>query len=185
MILAYIMIASAAFGLERLITSISIPGRWLGQKDGRYRLGPIAWIAALVALVVTYKPELDAPINDQFQGYRGAGAYLAANVPLDAKVIDLTGWSLYYGERPGYTFANLIEAMGDKSVERIIVRDAHLDGKWEYCQQLRQLIGDHTPMTKYPEHPTGKQSIVFVYDWARQRALAQMEAAAAAAAQKR
>jgi Dolichyl-phosphate-mannose-protein mannosyltransferase len=181
MILTYILIASAAFGLERLITSIAIPGRWIGQTDGRYRLGPIAWIAALIGLIVTYKPEIETPINNQFQGYREAGIYLSANVPHDAKVIDLTGWSLYYGERPGYTFANLIEAMGDPSVSRIIVRDAHLEGKWEYCKQIKQLIGDHTPMTQYPEHPTGKQSIVFVYDWARQAALA----AQAAKAEKR
>ena len=72
--------------------------------------------------------------------------------------------------------------MSDPTVKRIIVRDAHLEGKWEYCQKLKQLIGNHTPHTKYPENPTSKQSIVFVYDWARQEALAAMEAQAIAAA---
>ncbi len=46
-----------------------------------------------------------------------------------------------------------------------MVRDAHLEGKWEYCQQIRKLIGDRKPVVTYPEHPVGKQSLVFVYDW--------------------
>jgi len=182
LILSYGLIASAAFGLERLITSIAIPGRWLGQPGERFKLGPIAWIAALVGLVMVYKTELQTPINDQFFGYKRAGDYLAANVPTDAKIVDLTGWSLFYGERQGYTFATIDQALNDPTVKRIIVRDAHLDGKWEYCQKLKKLIGSHTPHTKYPEDPTPKQSIVYVYDWARQEALAAMEAQAAAAA---
>ena len=165
MILAYPLIASAAFGLQRLLGSIAIPGRWIGQADGRYKVGPIVWLAALGGLVMFYKDDLKAPINDQFQGYREAAAYLAANVPPDAKVVDLTGWALFYGERQGYTFANLIEAMGDRGVSRVVVRDAHLKGRWEYCQQIHQLIGDRQPVRTYPEHPVGKQSLVFVYDW--------------------
>lgn len=168
MILAYLFIASAASGLERLITSIAIPGRWLGQKDGRYRLGPIAWIAALVTLVFHYKPEIEAPINDQFLGYRHAAGYIYSNMPWEAKVVNLTGWSNYYSERKGYTFANLIEAMGDKSVSRVVVRDAHLEGKWEYCQQIRKLIGDRKPVITLPLNPVGKQSLVFVYDWSKE-----------------
>jgi 4-amino-4-deoxy-L-arabinose transferase-like glycosyltransferase len=168
MILAYPLIASAAFGFERLITSIAIPGRWLGQVDGRYRLGPIAWIAVLAALVVAYKPEIEAPINNQFVGYRYAGGYIEENVPPDEKVVDLTGWSLFYGKRTGYTFANLIEAMGDRSVTRVVVRDAHLQGKWEYCKQLQQLIGDRKPVVTFPLQPEGKQSLVYIFDWSKE-----------------
>jgi Dolichyl-phosphate-mannose-protein mannosyltransferase len=165
MILAYPLIASAAFGLERLLKSIAIPGRWVGQVDGRYTAGPIVWVAALVALFTFYKADLQAPINNQFVGYRGAAEYLDEHVPEDAKVVDLTGWSLFYGQRKGYTFANLIEAMGDKSVTRVVVRDAHLKGRWEYCQQVQRLIGDRKPVASYPEHPLAKQSVVYVYDW--------------------
>ena len=168
MILAYGLTASAAFGLERLITSIAIPGRWIGQADGRYKLGPIAWVAALVGLVFWYKPELEAPINDQFVGYRYAGGYIEENVPPDAKVVDLTGWSLFYGKRTGYTFANLIEAMGDRDLSRVVVRDAHLKGNWEYCKQLKLLIGDRKPVVTFPERPEGKQSLVFIYDWSKE-----------------
>jgi hypothetical protein len=165
MILAYPLIASAAFGLDRLLRSIAIPGRWLGQADGRYTAGPIVWVAALVALAMSYKADLEAPINGQFAGYREAATYLASHVPEDARVVDLTGWSLFYGQRKGYTFANLIEAMGDKGVTRVVVRDAHLKGRWEYCRQVKRLIGDRKPIATYPEHPVARQSIVFVYDW--------------------
>ncbi len=168
MILTYMLIASAAFGLERLIGSIAIPGRWLGQKDGRYKLGPIAWIVALAGLVSYYKPELDAPINNQFVGYRYAGGYLFENAPPGGKVVDLTGWSLFYGERTGYTFGNLVEALGDKNVKQVVVRDAHLKGKWEYCEQVKQLIGDRKPTVTFPERPEGKQSLVFIYDWSKE-----------------
>ena len=170
MILAYPLIASAAFGLESVLKSLAIPGRWLGQADGRYTAGPIVWVAVLAGLVISNKAELTAPINGQFVGYREAAEYLSAHVPPDAKVVDLTGWSLFYGQRKGYTFANLIEAMGDRSLSRIVVRDAHLKGKWEYCQQIQKLIGDRKPVASYPEHPIGKQSVVFVYDWSDEAA---------------
>ena len=165
MILAYPLIASAAFGLEQLLKRIAIPGRWIGREDGRYTAGPIVWLAALAGLFAMYQADLKAPINGQFHGYRDAAAYLAAHVPRDAKVVDVTGWSLFYGERKGYTFANLIEAMGDPGVKRVVVRDAHLKGRWEYCRQIQELIGDRKPVASYPEHPVGKQSVVFVYDW--------------------
>lgn len=168
MILAYPLIAAAAFGAERIITSIAIPGRWLGQGDGRYKLGPIAWMAGLACLYANYKADLAAPINDQFVGYRYAGGYIEENVPPGEKVVDLTGWSLYYGKRTGYTFANLIEAMGDPSVSRVVVRDAHLKGSWEYCKQLHQLIGNRKPVVTYPERPEGKQSLVYIYDWSKE-----------------
>jgi hypothetical protein len=165
MILAYLMIASAAFGLQKLLSSITIPGSWIGQKDGKYKVGPIVWLAALFGLFSYYKVDLLAPINDQFVGYRGAAGYLSEHVPKDEKVVDLTGWSLYYAERHGYSFGNLIEAMGDKDLKRIVVRDSHLTGRWEYCRQVRRLIGDRKPVASYPEHPVDKQSVVFVYDW--------------------
>ena len=79
------------------------------------------------------------PLNGQFAGYRQAADYLASHVPADAKVVDLTGWSLFYGQRKGYTFANLIEAKGD--FERDAGRGPRLPpqrGRWEYCDQIRK-----------------------------------------------
>ena len=59
-----------------------------------------------------------------------------------------------------------------------MVRDAHLTGPWNYCQQVRQLIGDRKPVATFPEHPVRKQSQVFVYDWSdRAKRTAQAPAA--------
>jgi len=170
LILAYPILAAAAYGLSRILTTIAIPGRWVGQADGRYRVGPIGVLATLAGLGWFYRSDLQAPINGQFAGYRQAADYLVEHVPTGAKVVDLTGWSLFYGERPGYTFANLIEAMGDRDLSRVVVRDAHLNGPWEYCAQIHRLIGDREPVAAFPEHPSPKQSIVFVYDWSEEAA---------------
>jgi hypothetical protein len=165
MILSYPLIASSAFGLIRLLAMVSIPGRWIGRDDGRYTAGPLVWGLVFLGLVSYNWAELTTPVNDRFVGYRGAADYIATYVPEQERVVDLTGWSLYYGRRPGYTFANLIEAAGDKSLTRVVVRDAHLTGPWIYCEQIRQLVGDREPVATFPENPVRKQSKVFVYDW--------------------
>ena len=165
LILAYPLIAAAAAGLIHGLRLVSIPGRWVGQPGERFTIGPIGVLGTLVALTFVFKADLQAPLNSQFAGYRGAAEYLDRNVPKGDKVVDLTGWSLFYGERSGYTFANLIEAMGDRELTRVVVRDAHLNGPWEYCAQIHQLIGDRKPVATFPEHPAPKQSQVFVYDW--------------------
>ncbi|WP_435010144.1 ArnT family glycosyltransferase [Tundrisphaera lichenicola] len=165
MILAFPLIASAAFGLIRLMGMVSIPGTWVGRDDGRYTAGPLIWGLIFAGLVSYYRADLSAPVNDRFLGYRGAADYLESNVPEGERVVDLTGWSLYYSGRKGYTFGNLIEAMGDRSLSRVVVREAHLKGPWEYCQQVRQLIGDRAPVATYPEVPTREQDKVLVFDW--------------------
>lgn len=169
LILAYPLIASAAFGLGRGLQAIAIPGRWVGQPGERFRIGPIGLLLALAGLTAMNHAELVTPINGQFAGYRGAAGYLEANVPEGSKVVDVTGWSLFYGDRPGYTFANLVEARGDRELTRVVVRDSHLNGPWEYCDRIKQLIGDRKPVAQFPEHPEPKQSIVFVYDWSAER----------------
>ena len=169
MILMYPMIAAAAFGLSRLPMMISVPGRWVGQRDGRYTVGPIGVLATLAGLACFYRADLEAPINGQFAGYRGAAEYLEHHVPAGAKVVDVTGWALFYGDRPGYTFGSLIEAMGDRDLTRVVVRDSHLNGPWEYCARLKQLVGDRKPVCTFPAHPEPKQSVVFVYDWSAER----------------
>jgi hypothetical protein len=165
MILTYPLIASAAFGLSRLIGLCAIPGRWIGQPGGRYTVGPVAYLLVLLGLGTYYWPEIRTPINDRFAGYRDAARYLQEHAAPGERVVDVTGWSLYYAERPGYTFANLVEAMGDPSVRRVVVRDAHLTGPWEYCAQIRKLVGDRKPVATFPEHVGPKQSPVFVFDW--------------------
>ena len=169
LILAYPLIAAAASGLSRGLAMIVIPGRWVGQADQRFRVGPIGILASLAALGFASRADLQTPINDQFAGYRGAATYLAEHVPAGERVVDVTGWALFYGDRPGYTFANLVEAMGDRDLTRVVVRDSHLNGPWEYCDRIRHLIGDRKPVATFPANPGPKQSTVFVFDWAPDR----------------
>ena len=165
MIVAYPLIASAAFGFVGLVSRLAIPGRWVGQGEGRFTVGPVAWVLALGAFILYEKADLAAPINDRFVGYRGAANYLAEHVPDGERVVDVTGWALFYGQKPGYTFANLVEAQGDPGVRRVVVRDAHLSGPWPYCQRIRQIVGDRKPVASFPANPSRKQSVVFVFDW--------------------
>ena len=170
LILAYPMIMAAAFGLKRLLEMVVIPGAAVGQPGERFRLGPIGVLLAVALLGLIYKAENQTPINERFAGYRDAAVYLAQHVPPGEKVVDVTGWALFYGERPGYTFATLVEALGDRDLTRLVVRDAHLNGPWEYCDWMKRIIGDRKPVAQYPEHPVDKkQSIVFVYDWSAER----------------
>ena len=170
LILSYPLIGSAAFGLSRLLAMVVIPGRWIGGEPGeRYRLGPIGVLLSVAALAYGYRAELTKPINHQFEGYREAAFYLSIHVPITDKVVDVTGWSLFYSDHIGYTFPNLIEALGDKSVKRVVVRDAHLDGPWEYCRQIRQIIGDRKPVMTFPTNADPKQSKVYMYDWVNEQ----------------
>jgi hypothetical protein len=79
-------------------------------------------------------------------------------------VADVTGLSLFYGERTGYTFANIIDAPNDPGLRYVVAREAHLKGPWPYCEQIRAVVGDLKPVAIYPENPRKKQARVFVFE---------------------
>ena len=164
MIVAYLLIPAAAHGLGTLMGNVTIPGRWLGLDDGRYAPGPAIWAVVLGGLALYAWHDLTAPINESMAGYREAGAWVTAHVPAGEKVADVTGLSLFYGDRPGYTFANVIDASKDADLRYIVVREAHLKGPWPYCEQLRSLVGDRKPVATYPADPKKRQAKVFVFD---------------------
>jgi hypothetical protein len=164
MVLALILIPAAARGLDTILGALAIPGRWLGLGEGRFTAGPAVWALVLLALVGRSGKDVLAPINGEYVGYRGAAAYLREHVPAGARVVDVTGWSLYYGERSGYTYANLIEAPADPDLRWVVVRDGHLRGPWPYCARLRALVAGHEPVAVYPERPRPDEAQVFVFD---------------------
>ena len=112
-------------------------------------------MAVLAGLVAINAGELLAPINAGWGGYRAAAEWLAkqVNVPPDERVVDVTGWTLFYGERPGYTFANLVEAPADPDLRWVVVREAHLHGPWAYCEQIRSLVAGLQPVARSPRIP--------------------------------
>lgn len=165
MVVGELLLAVGAFGLARLMARVSIPGRWIGQEDGAFTAGPVVWLGIFVGLATLQMPTLIEPLNKGFSGYRKAAEFLVEHQATpDRPVIDVTGWSHYYSGLKGYTFKDLTEGTTDPRVRWVIVRDAHLNGPWGYCHQLKDLVRGREPVAKYPDTPAKGIAQVYVYD---------------------
>ena len=120
--------------------------------------------ALMIGLACLNFTSLIAPVNAGMGAYRDAGLWAAEHVPRGEKIVDVTGWSQFYGRRSGYTFANLIEAPGDPSARWVFVRDAHLYGPWKYCERLQALIDGSRLVARFPEVREPGRSRVSVYE---------------------
>lgn len=153
------LISASASGLRTILA-------WMPRALGRNptwirRAAPLGFC---VAIAVVHARALTLPINDAFGGYRAAGAWIAQHAPRDETVVDVTGWSQYYADRPGYVFANLIAAPADPSARWVIARDAHLSGPWGYCTRLRELVADARLVARFPESRKPGRARVSVYE---------------------
>ena len=164
MIPAMILIAAASRGVTWLVGQIHPPGSWRGVQGERLTLGPAIYALIVAAFALWYAPQNQARINQGYGGFREAGAWIDHHVPQNDTILDVTGWSLFYAERPGYTFSNLGEASLDPSLRWIVVRDAHLVGPWEYCKILRKLSEGLEPVASFPPTPTRGKARVLVFD---------------------
>ena len=182
LILALPLIAASASGVVEMIAAFVA---FVARRAPRLApsAGAVAWSLVLVGLLASFGPRTLANVNEGLGGYRAAGQWLEAHVPAEARVVDVTGWSLFYGQRQGYTFQNLIQAPGDQGARWIVAREAHLQGPWLYCGQLRSLVGGAAPVAVFRganhRHPTK----VYIFD--RQRASSSTTVAAPAAAIRR
>lgn len=154
----------AASGFAALMDRVRIPGRWLGLEDERMVLGPAAWGILLIGFTAWTAQSTLTPLNHQFHGYRAAAGFLTAHVPGDARVVDYSGWTLYYADRPGYTFRQIEEMKADPSVRWVVARDAHLVGPWGYSQLLRELTDGLEPVARFPESAEKGVARVLVFD---------------------
>ena len=165
MVIAFLLIPAAGAGLERVLSSLPIPGRWLGLGEERFSAGPAVWVLVLGAFLSWTATASLEPINLAKAGYRDAGTWLIAHdVPAGSRIVDVTGLSLYYAGRPGYTYATLIEAPGDKDLRWIVAKEAHLKGPWTYCQRLRDLVAGLQPVASFPSDPKPGQSRVLIFE---------------------
>jgi hypothetical protein len=151
MIVALPMIAAAAYGLNLLVDRCTVRFSDGATAHRRVLLGRAMIGVCLVAGVVLYGRNLIAPINPGFRGYRQAGEWLAANSPRDARVLDLKGWAAFYGERAGYTFEEMTQAEHDPALGWVVAHDALLIGPWTYCDALRKVVGNRSPVKSFPE----------------------------------
>ena len=164
MIPSLLLIPFAALGTDYLLKSVKIPGRLLGAAGETVRPGPIFWLAAIALLALPTLPRHTKPLNGSYAAYRDAAEWLSENSRPGEKVVDLTGWSQFYGGFQGYTFADVIYAGADQDARWVVAREAHVYGEWEYCDILRSLIGPLRPEIIVPKAADPEEARVYIFD---------------------
>jgi 4-amino-4-deoxy-L-arabinose transferase-like glycosyltransferase len=156
---------AAAHGITWLMDRVAIPGRWLGLAHQRLRPGPAVWSALIVFFIILPNIRSLGPLNaGPFSVYRETGRWLAQHSQDDGMVLDLTDWSLYFSNRPGYIFANVYEAPLNPRTRWIVARKPHVEGHWHYSKVLRDLIGDRQPVALVPPDTGPNRVQVRIYD---------------------
>jgi len=164
LILALPLIAAAARAVVRLseIAAARLAG---DATEGRRRLVQATACAGCLAFCGSlWGASTLAPVNESYAGYRQAGDWLEAHTAPDARVFDLKGWALFYGQRPGYSFGDLGRAPGEAGLSWVVAHDAFLIGPWSYCQSIRDLVGDRTPIRSFPETRRKGMSQVHIFE---------------------
>ncbi len=163
-----ILTLAAASGLTWLTTRIFIPGRWLGLAHEQLRPGPAVCALLIAPLVIT--PYLESPgpfLPGPFSVYRTTGHWLAEHARADERVLDLTDWTLYFSQRPGYRFADAYRAPKDPKTRWIVVREPDVERDWHCNQLVRELIGGREAVALFPPHAGPNQMQIRIYDrWA-------------------
>ena len=168
MVLMLIAIPAAAAGLGRVLDRLTRTVAHFPSKTA-------GWVVALAAIVLMNAQQTLAHVNDGLDGYQQAGRWLAVHTSPSSHVVDVTGWSQFYGQRSGYTFADLVAAPADASARWVVAREAHLKGPWEYCQRLRALVEGLEPVKVFAGAAGRRPTKVYLFD--RQPRLASHEPA--------
>jgi hypothetical protein len=164
LILSLVLIPAAALGVQQTVAVVSdvlmqhLPG------VVRAAIRPGLWTLVLGGLAFTLAPRTLAPVNEGLGAYRTAGRWLRAHAAPGSRVVDVSGWALFYGDLPGYTFRTLESAPGDPSVRWVVAREAHLRGPWLYSAQLRDLIGAAQPAAVFHGANRRHATTVFVFE---------------------
>jgi 4-amino-4-deoxy-L-arabinose transferase-like glycosyltransferase len=160
-----VLTLAAGNGLAWLMNRVAIPGCWLGLAPDRLRPGPAIWAAVLAGLVLLPNLRgLGHGTAGPFAVYQETGGWLAHHASPAEKVLDLTDWSLYFSERPGYPFARVYDAATLPDIRWIVARKPHVEGHWYYSQVVRELIGSRQPVAVVPPGARPDQMQVRIYD---------------------
>ncbi len=160
-----VFLLAAAHGFGWIMKHAAIDARRLGMGEGRLRPGLAIWAAALALMLVWPAYHAGTPFNSSFAPYRMAGTWLQEREhPDDGRVLDLTDWSLYFANHPGFGIARVEEAAARPDTRFVIVRDAHLNGHGRSSEIARAFVGERAPIARFPEHPGPRQIQVAIYD---------------------
>jgi 4-amino-4-deoxy-L-arabinose transferase-like glycosyltransferase len=182
-----ILLLAAAHGATWLMGRLYLPGKWLGLGQESLRPGPAVWAVLLALVVIVPRMRDSAPlVLGPFQAYRDAGDWLAQNSRDSERILDLTDWSLFFSQRPGYRFAQVYDAPADPKTRWVVARAPHLEGRWNYSKVVRDLVGGRAPVAVVPTHPEPGQVQVQIFDRYRDAGgLARSEAIAAPETRRR
>lgn len=162
---AMLLTLAAANGLAWLMNSIVIPGRWFGYGEERLRLGPGVWAALLAGFIATPHVQAMTSFHGSFAAYRDAGAWIAQTKSQGhGKVLDMTDWSLFFSGQPGFKFSEVHWAAIDPNTRWVVVRDAHLRGRWNFGPVVRRLIAGRDPILAIPPKPDPQSIQILIYD---------------------
>jgi hypothetical protein len=157
----------AASGLTWVARNAAIEGAKIGLGPGRVRPGPAIWVALVGGVLAWPYYQGWTEFGSSFTAYRMAGWWLARQPDAAGRVVDLTDWSLFFANRPGYGIGQLDEAAARGDARYVVVRGAHLEGHGRSGEIARTLVGDRAPAAVFPEHPAPGRLQVAVYDLRR------------------
>jgi hypothetical protein len=162
---SWILILAGAAGLDRLATLLgNIAARALEDRLTFQQARAAMKAIAVAGCLVGWGPAVVAPIDSGYAGYRLAGRWLAPHTSPGERVIDPKGLALYYAGQPGYTFATLVQGSHDTTVRWVVAHDALMQGPWDYCNLLRNLVGDRRPIEVFPAKRVRGSAQIYVFD---------------------
>ncbi len=161
---ALLLTLAAAHGIVWLMRTIVFDAARLRLGEGRFRPGPAVWAMIVGALVVWPIARGATPFQSSFAPYRMAGAWIAGAPATEGRVLDLTDWSLFFGNRSGYGIGKVEEAAGKPEVRWVFAREAHLNGHGRSSEVVRSLVGGRVPVARFPGNPIPGQLQISLYD---------------------
>jgi hypothetical protein len=168
MVVAWILIPASAAGLNRLAAALGrFAVRFVGQGMPAQKLESAIRAFILGCCVVRWAPATLAAIDPGLGGYRQAGEWLAASAHPGEALVDPKGFSIFYADKAGYTFATLGQGIHDPSVRWVVAHEALVYGPWDYSKAIRALVGDRRPIRSFPAKTSRGVSKVYLYDLSR------------------
>ena len=160
-----VLILIAAQGLSWLMNHVSFDGRLLGAAGERLRPGPAVWAGAMALGIVLPRFHGNAVSTPgPFNVYWDAGIWLSNAANDDARVLDLTDWSLFFSRREGSTFAQIHEAAADPKLRWVVALKSQTEGSSTYAPALRELTGGLPPVVVVPGSPKPGQVQIQIFD---------------------